>query len=72
MYREIFEEFYDFSDVGNYNMATGSSGITFTGVNPNITFSNMNIANVWEGGLRLRNKTLDLTYSVKRALLFVL
>ena len=52
MYREIFEEFYDFSDVGNYKIATGPSGIIFTGVNPNITFPIMNIANVWEGGLR--------------------
>ncbi|MCG8405433.1 MAG: hypothetical protein MI923_09570 [Phycisphaerales bacterium] len=53
VYREIFEEFYDFSDVSNYNLTLGASGITFTGINPNITFPQMNIANVQEGGLRL-------------------
>ena len=37
-YREIREEFYDFSDASNYKLTMGSSGITFTGINPNITF----------------------------------
>ena len=60
VYREIFEELYDFRDVANYKMATGSSGIIFTGVNPNITFHNMNIANIWEGVLRLQNMVLAL------------
>ena len=46
VYREIFEEFYDFSDVSNYKPTLGASGITFTVVNPNITFPSMNIANV--------------------------
>ena len=67
MYREIFEEFYDFSDVGNYKIATGPSGIIFTGINPNITFPNINIANVQEGGLTLKNQTLDLTLFSKRS-----
>ena len=38
VYREIFEEFYDFSDASNYKLTLGASGITFTGINPNITF----------------------------------
>ena len=67
VYREIFEEFYDFSDVGNYKLATGPSGIIFTSVNPNITFSQMNITNVWEGGLTLQNKTLDLELFSKKS-----
>ena len=33
-------------------LATGPSGIIFTCINPNITFPQMNIANVCEGGLR--------------------
>ena len=61
VYREIFEEFYDFSDASNYKLTLGASGITFTGINPNITFPHMNIANVEEGGLRLQYQTLDLT-----------
>ena len=67
LYREIFEEFYDFSDVGNYKMVAGPSGIIFTGLNPNIIFPQMNIANVQEGGLRLKNQTLDLTLFSKRS-----
>ena len=67
VYREIFEEFYDFSDVGNYKLATGPSGIIFTGINPNITFPNMNITNVWKGGLSLQNKTLDVELFSKKS-----
>ena len=53
--------------IGNYKLATGHpSGIIFTGILPNITFSNMNITNVWEGGLRLQNKTLNLALFSKR------
>ena len=67
VYREIFEEFYDFSDASNYKLTLGTSGITFTGINPNIPFPQMNIANVQEGGLRLRNQTLDLTLFSKKS-----
>ena len=66
VYREIFEEFYDFSDASKYKLTSGSSSITFTGISPNITFPQMNIANVWEGGLRLKNQTLDLSLFSKR------
>ena len=63
VYRAIFEEFYDFSDASNHKLTMGASGITFTGINPNITFPQMNIANVQEGGLRLKNQTLKLILS---------
>ena len=67
MYREIFEEFYDLSDIGNYKIVTGISRIIFTRILPKITFSNMNIANVWKGELRLQNTTLNLTLFSKRS-----
>ena len=54
-YREIFEEFYDLSDAGIYKIASHPSGIIFYSLLPNITFFNMNIANIWEGGLRIQN-----------------
>lgn len=38
LYREYFEEFYDFSNASNYKITRGASGVTFTGVNPNVTF----------------------------------
>ena len=63
VYREIFEEFYDFSDASNYKLTLGAVGITFTGINR----TQMNIANVQEGGLRLRNQTLDLTLFSKKS-----
>ena len=55
VYREIFEEFYDFSDASNYKLTTGVAGITFTGINPNKTFPQRTIAHVQEDGLRLVN-----------------
>ena len=69
VHREIFEEFYGSSDASNYKliMTLGALGITFTGINPNITFPQMNIASVQEGGLRLRNQTLDLTLFSKQS-----
>ena len=67
VYREIFEEFYEFTDASNYKLTFGASGITFTGINPNLTFPQMNIANVQDGGLRLQNQTLDLTLFSKRS-----
>ena len=70
--REMFEKFYDFSDSSNSKLTMRASGITFTGSNPNITFPRVNITNVQEGGLRLRNQTLNLLLFSKRALLFVL
>lgn len=39
LYRELFEDIYDFSDASNYKLTKGASGVTFTGVNPNVTFS---------------------------------
>ena len=68
----MFEKFYDFSDSSNSKLTMEASGITFTGSNPNITFPRVNITNVQEGGLRLRNQTLNLSLFSKRALLFVL
>ena len=62
-HRSIFEEFYDFSDASNYKLTLGAVGMTVTGINR----TQMNIANVQEGGLRLRNQTLDLTLFSKKS-----
>ena len=71
VYREIFEEFDDLSDVGIYKTVTGRpSPIIFRGLLPNISFSNMNIANVFfwgGGGLRIQNKKLNLALFSKRS-----
>ena len=66
MSREIFEEFYDLSDAINYKIVQGISGIMVTGILPNIYFPRMDIANNWEGGLRITNTTLSLELFNKR------
>ena len=68
-YREIFEEFYDFSDASIYKIIHRGqpSGIVINGLLPSIHFTNMNIANVWEGGLRIQNKPVSLTLFGKRS-----
>ena len=65
-YRKIFKEFYDFSDASNYKIVLGISGIMVTGILPNIYFPRMDIANIWEGGLRITNTTLSLELFSKR------
>ena len=60
VYREIFEEFYDLSDAGIYKLRTRPSGVVFIGLLPNIHFTNMFIANIEEGGLRIKNKPISL------------
>ena len=47
MYREYFEEFYDFSDATNYNLNIGASGVTFN-TSKDLIITNTN-------GLRLQN-----------------
>ena len=66
-YREIFEEFYDLSDASNYKITIGVSGIMVSGILPNIYFPRMDVANIWEGGLRIKNTTLSLELFSKRS-----
>ena len=66
-YRKIFEEFYDLSDASNYKITIGVSGIMVSGSLPNIYFPRMDIANIWEGGLRITNTKLSLELFSKRS-----
>ena len=55
LYRGYFEEFYDFSDTKNYNMTIGASGVTFTGIKPNLTFqTSKDLSIINTDGLRLQ------------------
>lgn len=63
VYRELLEQFYDFSDASSYKLTLGSSGITFTGINPNITFPQRTITHVNVDGLRFQRQTLNLSLS---------
>ena len=68
VYREIFKKFYDLSDASNYEIIIAISGIMVSGILPNIYFPRMDIANIWEGGLRIKNTTLSLELFSKRSL----
>ena len=63
MYREIFKEFYDFSDASDYKVTLRASGITFTGINTNLTFPQRTISSVEDNGLRFQRQALNLTLS---------
>ena len=68
VYRKIFKEFYDFSNAGIYKIVDRGqpSGIVINGLLPNIYFTNMYIANIWEGGLRIQNNPVSLTLFGKK------
>ena len=63
IYREIFEQFYDFSDASSYELTLGVSGITFTGITPNLTCPQRKISNVNVDGLRFQGQILSLALS---------
>ena len=45
------------SDASNYKIRIGVSGIMVSGIQLNIYFPRTDIANIWEGGLRIKNTT---------------
>lgn len=64
LYREYFEEVYDFSDARNYKLTIGASGVTFTGINPNLTFRTVkDLSIVNADGIRLQNNYFDVAVS---------
>ena len=65
-YWEIFEEFHDLSNADIYKIVDHASSIIFNGLLPNIYFTNMNIANIEKGEMRIKNKPLSLTLFSKK------
>ena len=74
LYRNYFEEFYDFGDASNYKQSTTSSGVSFNGVNPNFIFPTKNIDRILEGGLRVDGYgcTITVPHSPNFTICFVL
>ena len=61
LYREYFEQIYDFSDATNYNLTLGVSGVVFTGIKPNLSFkTSKDLSIVNTDGLRLQYKYFDV------------
>ena len=65
--KESGMKFYDLSDVTDYKIVQGISGIMISGILPNVYFSAMDTTNVLEGGLRLHDTTFSLELFSKRS-----
>ena len=61
LYRKYFSDFYDFADANSYKITRGSSGVTYTGLNPNAHFTTKNIAEIQADGLRVNGYGLTVT-----------
>ena len=60
-------KFYDLSDVTDYKILQGMSGIMISGILPTIYFPAMDTTNVLEGGLRLHDTKFSLELFSKRS-----
>lgn len=49
-----------YSDARNYKVTRGVSGVSFTGVNPNITFTTKDLSAIDTDELRVKNDVLNL------------
>ena len=61
IYRQYFTKFYEFSDAAKYKISTTSSGVSFTGLNPNIPFVPKNIDKIKVDGLHVDSYGLTMT-----------
>ena len=63
VYRQYFEEFYDFTDANIYGLSSTSSGVVFNSLVPNITFPNKHLVDIRKEGLNITNYTINFTPS---------
>ena len=73
-YRNIFEEFYDFSDANIYGINIGSSGVIINSLKPNNTLPpNKDLSNIKKDGLNVNgyNITFFPSHSSKSTLCIV-
>ena len=63
VYRQYFEEFYDFSDANIYGLNKTSSAVVFNFLHPNITFPNKHLVNIRKEGLNVKNYTITFNPS---------
>ena len=63
VYRQYFEEFYDFSDANIYGLNKISSGVDINSLHPNITFPNKNLSDIIKEGLNISNYTINFNPS---------
>ena len=63
VYKQYFEEFYDFTDANIYGLNKTSSGVVFNSLHPNITFPNKHLSDIRKEGLNITNYTINFTPS---------
>ena len=54
IYRQYFEEFYDFADADIYGLSRGVSGVIINSLKPNITLPNRDISDIRKDGLNVK------------------
>ena len=63
VYRQYFEEFYDFTDADIYGLNKTSSGVVINSIHPNITIPNKHLVDIRKDGLNINNYTITFTPS---------
>ena len=63
VYKQYFEEFYDFTDANSYVINKTSSGVVFNSLVPNITFPNKHLSDIRKEGLNITNFTINFNPS---------
>ena len=63
VYRQYFEEFYDFTDADIYGLSKASSGIVFSSLVPNITLPNKHLTDIRKEGLNVNGYNITFTPS---------
>ena len=63
LYREIFEEYYDFSDASIYGVSRLSSGVIINSFKPNITIPNKDLSIIKENGINVNRYNLTFNPS---------
>ena len=63
VYRQYFEEFYDFTDANIYGLSSTSSGVVINSLHPNITFPNKHLSDIRKEGLNISNDIVNFTPS---------
>ena len=63
LYRQIFEEYYDFSDASIYGLRSGSFGVIINSFKPNITIPNKDLNIIKNDGINVNGYTLTFNPS---------
>ena len=63
LYREIFEEYYDFSDANIYGVRHLASGVIINSFKPNITIPNKDLSIIRKDGINVNRYTLTFNPS---------